>query len=159
MNQLNKEYFEWVKSKDNFDSVAVTLTAKQRLNGVRLDEYSLQQNFRYFKNILNGKVFGNSYRRFGKELKMLVVVEESINQRLHIHSSIEIPKHIEYVKFDVLIRECWKKTLFGYHQIDIKKPSNKELKEGWTTYILKNRSKKEYSSSIDLFNSSCLYLC
>jgi hypothetical protein len=51
----------------------ITFTQKQSYNGFVIDDVSSDRNFRHFKNVLNSKVFCNGYRRFGKQLKMLVV--------------------------------------------------------------------------------------
>ena len=60
----------------------VTFTLKQKIQFqsevgthlVDLDEVYMRTNFRHFSNRLNKKVFGNSFRRYGKRLKMIVVI-------------------------------------------------------------------------------------
>lgn len=159
IDSMNK----WIRSKTFDNGVSVTLTMKQFIisgdYSFPLDHNSSTKNFRYFKNILNGKVFGNSYKRYGKELKMLVVLEKSISDRLHFHSIIEKPSRFEVDQFDDLIRKSWYKTLFGYSSIDIQHPSSIDEEEGWINYIMKRKTKEDFSTSIDLENSSCLYLC
>lgn len=157
--EIVESYRNWVSSKMFDDGVNVTFTAKQYVDGDRLDEIRLQRNFRYFKNELNSKVFGNAYRRYGKELKMLVIQEESNHQRLHLHTIIERPDRIDEEIFSSLIRNCWEKTRFGYREIDIEYPSDQQRTEGWLGYIMKRRSKHIYGDGLDLMNSSCLYLC
>lgn len=152
-------YRDWVLSKPIVNGVNITFTLKQWCSGIALDEISTQRNFRYFKNILNGKVFGNAYRRYGKELKMLVVLEESIGSRIHLHTIIEKPNHLNVYEFDQLVKVCWGKTFFGYDEIHITHPSSNGEEEGWKKYIMKRKTKKDFSQSIDLDNSSCLYLC
>lgn len=155
---LRTSYKDWLSTKLFEDGVNITFTVKQMLGSVKVDNLKLETNFKYFRNILNKKIFGNSFRRFGKQLKMLVVREVSALQRLHLHTIIELPKHLDFKRFVYLIRLCWNKTLFGYGQIHIEKPSTQLREEGWFHYIMKKKSKLDFGDSIDLENSSCLYL-
>jgi hypothetical protein len=155
---VRDSYRQWVKDH-RFDGLNVTLTSKQNVGGVKIDHLTLQRNVRYFKNILNRKVFGNSYFRYGKELKTLFIQENSEDVRYHIHGIIEHPTRFNLEEFEDVIRCSWGKTIFGYDQIHIEDPSNQLRKEGWMNYIMKSKTKSEFSSSIDLENSSCFYLC
>lgn len=155
---VKDSYKQWIKNH-KFDGLSVTLTSKQNIGGIKIDHLSLQHNVRYFKNILNRKVFGNSYFRYGKELKTLFIQENSEDVRYHIHGVIEHPLRIELKEFDEMIRDSWSKTLFGYNEVHIENPSNQLRKEGWLNYIMKSKTKSDFSLSIDLENSSCLYLC
>ena len=149
-------YKEWVSTKLFENGLNITFTVKQIVDGVRVDKLKLEQNFKYFRNMLNKKVFGNSSKRFGTQLMMLVVREVSPLNRLHLHTIIEHPPHLSLERFVYLIRECWNKTLFGYEDIHIEKPSTQLREEGWFHYIMKKRSKIDFSDSIDLENSTCL---
>ena len=71
--KLMKETKKWILSNRISNPINVTLTEKQSFNGIKLDTVISEQNFRYFKNVLNKKIFGNSYSRFNKQLKMLIV--------------------------------------------------------------------------------------
>ncbi len=153
-NKLNQSMREWLKSKLFYNGVAATFTHKQNL--LFLDNTVVERNFRYFKNVLNKKIFGNAYKRFGKQLKMLVVREETIGRGLHLHTIIEKPTNILLQRFIDLIRYCWNKTLFSHTEVDIQQPPTKIKVEGWFRYIMKNKSKIDLCDSIDLENSSCL---
>ena len=155
---VKDSYRQWVKDHQ-FDGLSVTLTSKQNVGGIKLDHLSLQRNVRYFKNILNRKVFGNSYFRYGKELKTLFIQEKGEDIRYHIHGIIEYPRHFDLKDYEEMIRDSWGRTLFGYDQIHIEDPSNQLRKEGWMNYIMKNKTKSDFSLSIDLENSSCFHLC
>ena len=106
---------------------------------------------------LNKKTFGNSYRRFGKELKTLFVKEWSEDKRHHIHSIIEQPKHIDEVTFQKIISDSWRRTLFGYEQIHIEKPTSTKREVGWLDYIMKTTTKNSLSEAIDWDNSNCFH--
>ena len=151
-------YKKWLSTKLFENGLNITFTLKQVVEGVKIDNVVLEKNFRYFKNMLNKKVFGNAYKRFGKQLKMLVVREVSALHRLHLHTIIELPNHILRERFIHLIRLCWSKTRFGYGEMYIEQPTNFEMEVGWFNYIMKNRSKIDFGDSIDLENSSCLYV-
>jgi hypothetical protein len=78
--------FEYAKSH-LFDTSSwgkfcdVTLTLKQARksdNGmwVKIDDYPCRQAFRHFTNLLNRAVFGAAFRRYGKRLRVLPVLEK-----------------------------------------------------------------------------------
>ena len=158
-DRVRNSYKEWILSKSFQNPLNVTFTLKQIVEGWRVDLINAETNFRYFRNILNKKVFGNAFRRFGKELKMLVVREVSLHQRLHLHTIIELPNHINLDKFIGLVKRCWEKTLFGYQEIHFKKPTSKQEEVGWFRYIMKTNQKTDFGESIDLNNSSALSIC
>src|SRR6202161_1379162 len=87
----------------------VTLTLKQawqpdRGGWVKIDDYRCRQAFRHFMNLLNGAVYGSAFRRHGKRLRVLPVLEKGevcaralrpwecgASGRWHIHCAIELP--------------------------------------------------------------------
>ena len=142
-----KKYF---KTAEWINPIAVTLTMKQRINGECLDEIASSRNMRNFLNRLNYQIYGNSFKRFGKQINVLPVLEWDANHRFHYHLIIDRPDRINFLKLDKLITECWKKTKFGYHQIKI----NQDIDDGWLDYILKERSKTDLPLSIDWDNTS-----
>ena len=175
--QLNEEIRDFVRSNKIPNPINVTFTQKQKVvgegmfnitdkNGNRvcqylkfnkhIDDVSSEQNFRHFKNKLNTKLFGNGYRRFNKQLQMLVIREVSSNHRHHLHCIIEQPQRIGFEKFTHLIETVWKSTDFGYEEIHIEKPSSQLREDGWLSYIMKDRTKVNLSTSVDWINSSIL---
>jgi hypothetical protein len=153
LGNLEKEIRDFILNHQ-FKGLNVTLTMKQKVDEFWLDEISVDRNVRYFKNILNRKVFGNSYQRFNQQLKMLFVKEYSEDKRHHIHSVIEIPKRFEEEDFKELILDCWNRTLFGYSQSHIENPTSKLREVGWISYIMKSKTKVDLSESIDWGNSN-----
>ena len=140
---------KWLNEHTINNPINVTLTEKQRVNGIDLDRIRSEQNFRHFKNLLNTNVFGNGFKRFNKQLKMIVVREYSFNLRHHIHCIIEQPKRYSDLEFNFLIHKLWKKTLFGYSNIHIEKPTSHEREVGWFNYIMKDN----IENSVDWNNS------
>ena len=154
--QLNNQIRRFVTSNRVTNPINVTFTQKQSVNGFRVDDVVSEKNFKHFKNKLNTKLFGNGYKRFNKQLQMLVVREVSSNHRHHLHCIIEQPQRIGFEKFTHLIETVWKSTDFGYEEIHIEKPSFQLREDGWLSYIMKDRTKVNLSTSVDWINSSIL---
>ena len=135
---------------------AVTLTMKQGLqaaNGrsstfVRLTHQEATQNFGHFMNCMNRHVFGPAFKRYGKRLPVIPVIEGGNGSRLHYHAVIECPRDDLELRFKSLIRSSWLKTQWGHREIDIKIDAN----EYWLHYISKEYDKPEYDLSIDWLN-------
>lgn len=152
--------FDFIRQFEWGDVIAVTLTMKKKSEGQWLDEIKASQNLRHFLNRLNCAVYGNSFRRHGKRLKVFPVIEN--DTRLHYHLILECPrvepvtsfsdlktKGREFFRFRRLIQDCWRKTQFGYHQICF----HESPTEGWVEYLLKGRTKYDYLRSIDWENA------
>ena len=153
---LNNQIRTYLKSKRVVNPLNVTFTQKQIVNRQRIDDFISEQNFRHFRNVLNQKVFGNSYKRFNKQLQMLVIREVSSDKRHHLHCVVEQPKRYEFDEFVSLINSVWSVTKFGYEQIHIEKPSSQQREDGWLDYIMKDYTKVSLSTSIDYVNSTVL---
>src|ERR1700751_5250685 len=59
----------------------VTLTLKQARPSekgawIKIDDYPCRQAFRHFMNLLNRAVYGAAFRRYGKSLRVLPVLEK-----------------------------------------------------------------------------------
>jgi hypothetical protein len=79
---------------------------------------------------------------------MVAVVEMSADDRLHYHCIIDRPYHCSFERFCVIVREQWRKTDFGYDQVDIQDQAD----EGWTNYLLKQGQRVSLLDSIDWNN-------
>ena len=147
--KLKNEIKKYTKSILNNEVINLTLTLKQQFNGIDLDELIMEQNLKHFLNIINSKVFGNGFKRFGKRLKVLVKKENSINQRLHLHLILELPQRYQYLSFSKLIIESINKTDFFYLEHHMNHPTLTNTKVGWFNYIMKG----DLNNSIDWNNS------
>jgi hypothetical protein len=141
----------------------VTLTLKQawqtdRGGWVRIDDCGCRQAFRHFMNLLNRAVYRSAFRRHGKRLRVLPVVERGevrtralrswergTSGRWHIHCAIELPSHFDAVALESLIRNCWTKVEWGYGRILVRDGAN----AGWVNYMLKGRQKSEFDGFLD----------
>src|ERR1700751_4944361 len=141
----------------------VTLTLKQacqceRGAWIKTGDYPCRQAFRHFMNLLNRAVYGAAFRRHGKRLRVLPVLEKGevrasslhslergTSGRWHIHCAIELPSHLDPVALEKLIRACWAKVELGYGRILVRAGAD----AGWISYMLKDRQKSQFDSCVD----------
>ena len=141
----------------------VTLTLKQARQSergawVKIDDYPCRQAFRHFMNLLNRTVYGAAFRRYGKRLRVLPILEKGevrahslcpwergTSGRWHIHCAIELPSHFDAVVLENLICGCWAKVEWAYGRILVRDGAN----AGWISYMLKDRQKSEFDGFLD----------
>jgi len=141
----------------------VTLTLKQgrQADGsgwIKIDPYQCRQAFRHFMNLLNKAVYGSAFRRHGKRLRVLPVLEKGevrarslrrwergTSGRWHIHCAIELPPHFDAFALETLIGDCWAKVELGHRRILVRDGAN----AGWINYMLKDRQKSEFDGLLD----------
>ncbi len=137
--QLKESIRNHIHSLPIKDSLSVTLTMKQVVENEHLDPIKSSKNFKDFLNRLNKKVYGNIYKRFGKSVSVVPVIEKSFEGRYHFHLILEKPKHISQNTYELMIVGCWKETRFGYYEVDIRNIYS----SGWSDYITKFVSKED----------------
>lgn len=98
---------EWLSEIDYSMMYAVTLTMKQQVGSQSLDEFQASKNLRYFLNIMNHQCFGNSVKRYGKQLRVIPFLEKSSWQRFHYHITLEKPNRLSEEDFKDLVSMCW----------------------------------------------------
>jgi hypothetical protein len=94
----------------------------------------------HFMNLLNRAVYGAAFRRYGKRLRVLPVLEKGevraralrpwergTSGRWHIHCAIELPSHVDAVALENLICDCWAKVEWGHGRIRVRDGAN----AGW----------------------------
>jgi hypothetical protein len=141
----------------------LTLTLKQgRLSDVgawvKIEDNPCRQAFRHFMNLLNRSVYRSAFRRYGKRLRVLAVLEKGelggralrscergTSGRWHIHCAIKLPAHFDAVAFEYLIRGCWARIDWGYGRILVRDGAD----AGWINYMLKDRQKSEFDGFLD----------
>ena len=95
-------------------------------------------------NLLNKAVYGSAFRRHGKRLRVLPVLEKGevrarslrrwergTSGRWHIHCAIELPPHFDAFALETLIGDCWAKIELGYGRILVRDGAN----AGWINYM------------------------
>jgi hypothetical protein len=156
-----KSHFFDTSAWSSFCDVTLSLRqARQSDNGawIKIDDYPCRQAFRHFMNLLNRAVFGAAFRRHGKRLRVLPVLEKGevrtralptwecgASGRWHIHCAIELPSHLDAVALEKLIRHCWTKVEWGYGRILVRDGTN----AGWIDYMLKDRQKSVFDGFLD----------
>src|SRR6185437_12310991 len=106
-----KSYLFDTSSWGAFCDVTLTLKQARQPNSggwVKIDDYRCRQAFRHFLNLLNRAVYGAAFRRYGKSLRVLPVLEKgevgacalrswdrSASGRWHIHCAMELPSHYD----------------------------------------------------------------
>jgi hypothetical protein len=156
-----KSHFFDTSSWGAFCDVTLTLKqARQPDSGgwVKIDDYRCRQAFRHFMNLLNRAAYGAAFRRYGRSLRVLPVLEKGevraralhswdrgTSGRWHIHCAIELPPHFDGIVLEKLVRECWAKVEWGYGRILVRDGAN----AGWIDYMLKDRQKSEFDGFFD----------
>ena len=103
-------------------------------------------------------VYGAAFRRYGKSLRVLPVLEKGevsaralcsrdrgTSGRWHIHCAIELPSHFDGIAFENLIGDCWAKVEWSHGRILVRDGAN----AGWINYMLKDRQKSEFDGFVD----------
>jgi hypothetical protein len=166
--EARSHHFEYAKSH-MFDTSSwgkfcdVTLTLKQARqsdNGlwIKIDDYPCRRAFRHFMNLLNRAVYGAAFRRYGKRLRVLPVLEKGevraralrswergTSGRWHVHCAIELPSHFDAIALERLIRVCWAKVEWACGRILVRDGAN----AGWIDYMLKGRQKSAFDGFFD----------
>lgn len=145
MSDLRQQTRDFLSSRPFDRCIGVTLTMKQKVNHVRLDEQRSTQNFRHFLNLLNREVLGKRFSRFGTRINVIPVLETSTSHRLHYHTIFEVPRNVRSTDFLRQVETCWEKTDWGYehsHHHDY-------VDEGWLDYLTKFKS---YRDTVDWMN-------
>ena len=109
-------------------------------------------------NLLNRAVFGAAFRRYGKRLRVLPVLEKGevraralrscergTSGRWHIHCAIELPSHFDAIALERLIRACWSTVEWACGRILVRDRAN----AGWIDYMLKGRQKSTFDGLFD----------
>jgi len=159
--ECSKSHFFDTSSWGAFCDVILTLRqARQPDRGgwVKIDDYRCRQAFRHFMNLLNRAVYGAAFRRYGKRLRVLPVLERGevraralrsweygTSGRWHIHCAIELPSHFDGIDLERSIRHCWAKVEWSCARILVRDGAN----GGWINYMLKERQKSVFDGFVD----------
>ena len=118
-----------------------------------IDEYQCRNAFRHFMKVLNRAVYGNAARRYGKQLRVLPILEKEEYGRWHFHAAIKSPPHIGPDQFKAIIHKCWSKLDWGYRVIEVRPNADR----GWINYMLKSRQKTEFYAWSDCIDWGSLH--
>ena len=134
MSTQDKQHIRnYLENIDLSRFIGVSLTMKQNVDGQKLDPISSSQNLRHFMNLLNKKVHGNRFSRYGLKLQIFPVLESSVGDRLHYHMIVESPLDIRFERFKHIVHTLCMSTRFGYRELHI----DQTIDDGWIKYITK----------------------
>jgi len=119
---------------------------------IRIDELECKRAFRHFTNLLNRAVYKHAFRRHGRRLNVIPVLEKERSGRWHYHLAIEPPTHLGSEAFAALIIDCWLKTDWAFHDCLVRQNAD----AGWNNYLFKLRQKTELENWIDCIDLDCL---
>jgi len=167
----------------SFCDVTLTLKQARKSDDgtwIKIDEYQCRRAFRHFMNLLNRAVYGNAVRRHNKRIRVVCVLEKEgfvrdprettvfhrgkwmsalpvkeyrRRGRWHFHCAIELPVHVDTIRFEQLIYTCWAKVHWGLCRILVRDGTN----EGWIDYMLKLRQKAQFESWTDCIDLDSLH--
>lgn len=95
---VNDSIKQWLWENRIPYPINVTLTERQSFKGQKIDDVVSESNFKHLKKVLNQMIFANGYRRFGKQLRMLVVKEVSPLLRHHLRQKIAFMLEYAFLK-------------------------------------------------------------
>lgn len=153
--ELQKAYFDWIDTQFvGVDSIALTLTFKRRVGTVWLSEDIAQGSVHQFLRRINRVGRGQRLLENPRLLRSLAVREGGVRRnekRLHYHLQLEVPCTTPASVFAATCCATWRKLDWAGLECRTKVGAN----SGWTSYILKTRTKADYSYAIDL--SNCVF--
>lgn len=105
---------------------APVLGVKKTQERIFINEGYAILNITAFLNRLNYACFKHAYKRYGKRLEVFSCIhggdvdlregvpQSDMGKRLHTHILLELPNHLEFATFKLLIEKYWKGTSWGY---------------------------------------------
>lgn len=149
--QLQEATRQFVYDLPWLNPVAATLTLKQAryFDGrrVALDEIIAQAALDHFLKKINRKVLGNKSKR-GQILTSFACLEGGRGVRYHYHAMIDCPAGYDRSKLETHILTEWPKLDWG-HEVNL----TFEGSAAWLHYITKLRTKDDFGSNIDWWNT------
>ncbi len=160
-----RSFRQLVQTSELFDTshwqsvMAVVLTCRPAVqaDGGRewLDGRRARGALAAFMTALNAAAYKKAYKRFGKRLRVIPVLEKghlpsSLEKetKWHWNLAIEPPSHIEPAAFQQLLKECWKEIEWSHHCWAARLPTQEDSRK-WLNYILKNRQKSFAEAWVD----------
>jgi len=144
--EARNELREWLNNYSWINPFAITLTLKQRFNGIPLDKYIAQNQVRNFLNRISTKIFGNNYKRRKQNLNRIATAETA--GRLHYHLFLDLPNY-KLPDTETLIKQNWNPRIidFAYNKHKVEEITSPT---GWIKYITKFKNEND---ELDLTNT------
>ena len=129
--KLKKSWGDFINDYSNV-SVACDMTFKtnqkywcplsNRFKWEYITESLAYANVINFANRINYKIYKNAYKRYGKKLDMVSVIEggrkelrtrSKEDKKLHAHIAISLPTTMNFAEFKNAVHQCWTDTYWG----------------------------------------------
>ena len=120
---------------------------------VRLDELTAKKAFRHYMKLLNRRIYNFAFRRHGKRLRVIPILEKSADGRWHYHAAIEPPSFMEANRFGEIAMDVWLQTPLGYGRGEI----SIDADAGWFAYMAKFRSKSGLECYYDCIDTEAFH--
>lgn len=139
-------------------TVGLTLNLKQSAQTecggfVRVDELEAKKAFRQYMNILNRRIYKSAYRKHGKRLRVIPILEKSAEGRLHYHAAMEPPEFMDAGSFGNIAMDVWLQTSLGYGH----GATTPNVDAGWIAYMAKLRGKSGLEVYTDCIDTEAFY--
>jgi len=152
---LQHAYVDWIGTQFvGVDSIALTVTFKKRIGNIWLDDNIAQATVHHFLRRINRVGRGQRLHDTTALLRTLAVREGGFRRgakKLHYHLQLEVPRTTLPSLFASTCCVTWRKLDWAGFQCRTKVFAD----PGWTSYMLKTRTKADYSYAIDL--SNCVF--
>lgn len=149
------EFKDWLKSEASLD-VAVTLMPRKDAYQRHLSKDRVLSAASKFIEILNGLTYKQAFRRYGKRLFVVMVIEgEASLKDLHCHFAIKLPDGRSYLEFSKMLKkaleicgdfliesEAYRETADSRDVAQKYKFKLDVADEGWISYITKELDQK-----------------
>lgn len=131
--EARNELRQWLQNYEWLNPFAVTLTFKQRFNGIALDKYIASKQVKNFLSRISNKIFGNNYKRRKQNLNRIATAETA--GRLHYHLFLDLPDY-KLSSAKELIKQNWNPKVidYAYNQQKVEEITSSD---GWLKYITK----------------------
>ncbi|MDO4795874.1 MAG: hypothetical protein Q4A28_08065 [Brachymonas sp.] len=150
---LTQEYVKWISNEfSEHPCIAGTVNFQKKFNGEQLTEKTAKKTLKHYRNSLSRKVYGNKARacRGGRCIKFAPAWEGGVydlSVGLHAHLVIPVPYGWDKDDWLATCRGTWLDLPWADKvNYDFKHMVN----DGWISYTLKHRTKRNPSEALDL---------
>jgi hypothetical protein len=138
--------------------VGLTLNLKQSVvtttgGFARVDELTAKRAFCQYMNVLNRRIYNSAFRKHGKRLRVIPILEKSEEGRWHYHAAMEPAQFIDAQSFGDIAMDLWLQNTLGYGHGEI----TIDVDAGWIAYMAKLRSKSGLEGYFDCIDTEAFY--
>ena len=118
-----------------------------------VDELAAKKAFKEYMRLLNRRIYGAAHRHHGKRLRVIPILERSVNRRWHYHVAIEPPSFMNGAEFGELAMAMWLKGDLGYEFGDVAENADSY----WISYMAKLRTKSDFEHYFDCIDTDTFF--